>query len=848
MGSPSELDVEVFESLIESQRLDNPQPSKSAAVSSSSVLSPSSAPQARPSPAKQTSSTSRIKQKSPAALKKWPDMDIPQDHLETWNKMLMPRLSKMLEKALKNSMESCSISLMMIGSTPEKAKTTICVQCRDTARIRETLCDRFKPKSGWGLVVCAGDVKRSGQIRRKPVKRGSNVRRSGADADHNESNAERTREQLYQPWPGCGASIGVWTDEQHLPPVSFGGTIIVDGKPYGMTVHHMLDDPDDVQRTNIRAGPEVPKRSTAPRSVAQTSPLAADNRFMASDEDLPDAMNELELYDDNEMVDTSDDENMSDAESDASTVRPDYSFMDEEGSEFFIMEDSDDEDEDPPDLEDDEGHSSEESDEEAETGSVGDTQSISADRFDDEDFCVTQPAFDDVPENFFSDEPEYRDEEHLLSHSFGLVHASSGLKRIIRNSMKHEVDWALIRINEQRLNVTVNPEVSGPASRQSSRSSKLKRRKNSSMQSGAFSEPQLTAITPLTAMPKLQVNCVGRTSGKSSGRISAAMSLLKLPGRKTFSASFTVEGGMGVPGDSGAWVYSEERKELCGHILAWSDSLNHAYIAPMEVLFQDLKERLSAQEVRLPAQTPASASAPTPANNASPALQQQTPTSTSTIDTINESSTSNTTAKHTIPEDKENKENTRTSALTSKILNLSLNTDTANVARDRARTTSRPSSQTSHRDETSPASASSGVARRSRAETIPRTQSPTQLVASPGAADANVKTCAGARKDVYEFAGGGWGRSVLLFRGRFRVRCTEGLDGVLGVCLYVCGEWMVELLHGIQKCVCFGSVLRMYAHPTYQCPFSFHFHRIIFIHVSTILSFAESHDSWFITG
>lgn len=595
-GPPSELDIEAYESLIHSQRLESPQASKSAAAPVSTASTPAPVgPQTRPAPAKKISVSSKpARQKSADAIKKWPELDIPQEHLETWNNMLMPRLSKMLKNALKDSMESCSVSLMMIGSTPEKAKTTICVQCRDTTRVRETLSNKFKPKSGWGLVVCAGDVRRSGQIRKK---RASIARRSGADTETIDSRIEKTREQLYQPWPGPGASIGAWTNDQHLPPVSFGGTILVDGQPYGMTVHHMLDDPDDVARVNRKAGEEAPKRSTAPRmSVDAAMEVESDTRFMGSEADLPDLLDELDIYDDRELADTSgddDDEYDSDAESDTSTIRPDYSIVGEDGDEFFFLDDDDE----APDLSDDEGNSSEESEGEDETGSVGDTSSISPSRFDDEDFCITQPAWDDVPENFFSDDLEDRDYEHLISHSFGLVHASSGLKRVVKDNLKHEIDWALIRINERRLKPEAPP---APTGRKSSSSSKIRRPKSMSGSSSLLAEPSLTAITPLPSLPRLRVSSVGRTSGRRTGMISQAMSLLKLPGRKSFSQSFTVEGGVGVPGDSGAWVFSEERQELCGHVLAWNSALKVAYIAPMEVMFEDLKARVGASEIRLP--------------------------------------------------------------------------------------------------------------------------------------------------------------------------------------------------------------------------------------------------------
>merc|ERR1712070_1133080 len=128
------------------------------------------------------------------------------------------------------------------------------------------------------------------------------------------------------------------------------------------------------------------------------------------------------------------------------------------------------------------------------------------------------------------------------------------------------------------------------------------------------------------------------------------MSLLKLPGRTSFSASFTVEGGMGIPGDSGAWVYSEERKELCGHILAWSDSMNLAYIVPMEILVDDLRNRLGAKEIRLPAQIPAESA------------QMKQPVSKTITATINEVVKNNT----NISSDS-NKENIPAAALQAKL-------------------------------------------------------------------------------------------------------------------------------------------------------------------------------------
>ncbi|KAI9873806.1 MAG: hypothetical protein M1823_007834, partial [Watsoniomyces obsoletus] len=132
---------------------------------------------------------SKKRQKSGATLHKWPEMQIAQEDLDQWNNLLMPKLSKMLQEALQDSPESCSVSLMKIGQTPETAKTTICIQCHNTARVNEVLRKRFKPKKGWGVVILKGDVRRSASGKsRKP-------RRSGG------RRGVKPREQKYQEKP-----------------------------------------------------------------------------------------------------------------------------------------------------------------------------------------------------------------------------------------------------------------------------------------------------------------------------------------------------------------------------------------------------------------------------------------------------------------------------------------------------------------------------------------------------------------------------------------------------------------------------------------------------------------------
>lgn len=54
-----------------------------------------------------------------------------------------------------------------------------------------------------------------------------------------------------------------------------------------------------------------------------------------------------------------------------------------------------------------------------------------------------------------------------------------------------------------------------------------------------------------------------------------------------------------VGGDSGAWVMDNASGRVCAHVLAWSARNSIAYIAPMEVLLDDMAHTLRAK-VALP--------------------------------------------------------------------------------------------------------------------------------------------------------------------------------------------------------------------------------------------------------
>ena len=228
--------------------------------------------------------------------------------------------------------------------------------------------------------------------------------------------------------------------------------------------------------------------------------------------------------------------------------------------------------------------SDEESEDEAD---LGDMPGITVGEGDH--LTVTQPALDDVGDGFFPTE-EDKDYEHLFTHAFGYVHASSGLRRARHEDLIHEIDWALIRINDHRLadpNNTI-PLVPGQRAATPTEKDDL--------------ETKGTTLIPSVGLANRAVHCHGRTSGFATGAILPAMRLVRMPGRVSPSHSWQVRGKFGPGGDSGAWVIDSKTGGVCGHVLAYSEASGVAYIAPMEVMIDDMQRTLG-KRVRLPGQT-----------------------------------------------------------------------------------------------------------------------------------------------------------------------------------------------------------------------------------------------------
>lgn len=427
-------------------------------------------------------------------LKRWSNEEIPECHLQQWNQYMMPKISRLLQKVLKDSTESCGVSLMVAGETRETAKTTVCINCASVRKVRAALKKYFDyDRENWDVIVMKGGIKRS-KVPRARKKKQKATKSTPGDAG---GPSRPDPNPYYQRKPLCGASIGAFIQDEHLPPVSYGGVILVDGIPYGMTVHHMLDAPYDEDEEEGESYDQPPRSAANFGGGLQMS--EHDFAYSWCDNDPPEASYTFEISDDEDGDDNSI------AGSDDGTY-DDYWLSDGYSSDEVDDDDSDD-------------------------ASIGDTAGIFPG--EEQGIVVTQPAIDDVDDDFFPS-PENRDDEHLASHQLGHIHASSGIRRWTRDGIKHEVDWALINIDEERMEPgnTIPGDVDCTADR-------------GATESGQKLSTDINKVAKLDELGGLHVKCCGRTSGLQTGRIARAMALVKLHGRQSFSSSFSVDGNFG---------------------------------------------------------------------------------------------------------------------------------------------------------------------------------------------------------------------------------------------------------------------------------------------------------------
>ncbi|OLN81428.1 hypothetical protein CCHL11_09840 [Colletotrichum chlorophyti] len=504
-----------------------------------------------------------LKPKSPKT-RLYPQIPLPPDAVEKWNTIVMPQVEQALRHFYrKHREESVEVSLESIGSSPLKTQPTVLVVCTSVSKVKAILTRKlgelFDGKSGFGLKVCKGQMMRS-RKQSGDVKRSAAHDNNDTDEDDNDDGEVKAANPEFQARPANGASIGAWVGDRHLPPVSLGGLIMVDDKPYGMTVHHMLDDPEEIYK-------HTKAQESTHRSMARAND---DVRF--------------DWY----------------AESSAeSSSGEDYAceFTESESEAYSETDITSEASEDESDYES-----------EGEYDQPGDIPGVEPGC--GEGYIITQPAMDDVDDEFYPS-PETANEDHLDSFTVGEVYASSGIKRREQNGLVHEIDWALFEFTDERL-----PEdntIPRIKTKQLSPSYGKLPSNNSS-----FMHP--VTVAPTSALPGLEVQCMARTSGLQTGLILPALTSVKIFGRVTPSHTYQVSSAatetpaeltgrgktlpLGIPGDSGAWVVERAHGRVCGHVLAWSGRKRVAYICPMDVLLLDIAEALEASQVGLPGGEP----------------------------------------------------------------------------------------------------------------------------------------------------------------------------------------------------------------------------------------------------
>ena len=448
-----------------------------------------------------TQESSDLPSKSKCKLKVW-SHELPIACAKYWYAKMLPELEEILKRII-DRWESYSIDLFMVGETAEQARPTIYMMCASVEKARKALQYVNKEQRLFDIKVVKGQISRSKASRKKKRNKRPSKATQPKDTSNPQSRleSEQRPNSHYQPKPACGASIGAYMDKQHLPPVSFGGTVLIDGEPYGMSVHHMLED-DEVDLGLDDTIDPLHSMASASEAVSFNDALVGNSWCPES---LPEALYPFEISEDEE-------------EEYQSSVDDDDSWL------FDVIQSQDEQ------VDDD--------------VNMGDTMGIAPGQ--GQDLIVTQPAIDDVHCDFFPNE-EDMDDDHLSSHSFGHIHASSGIKRSTRGSISHEIDWALIKVHENRLRGT-NVVIGGAKHCKSSAA--LKPAISDSDEIDALSPIHQSASYPhqivkAEELGGLHVHALGRTSGLQTGVILPTMAMVKMPGRVSCSHSWQVMGNFG---------------------------------------------------------------------------------------------------------------------------------------------------------------------------------------------------------------------------------------------------------------------------------------------------------------
>ncbi|MCJ1253027.1 hypothetical protein MMC24_000834 [Lignoscripta atroalba] len=538
-------------------------------------------------------------------IKVW-SHEIPTLYQAYWKSEMLPKLDRILSKAI-NRWESLDIELFMAGEEPDTARPTIYVECLSTDKVQRILRHLNKDLRLFEIKVVSGQLVRSKAGKKKRKKMHNKPKPCLPDSGTGSQKVHVSDEfsnPHYQPYPTCGASLGAFRDNKHLPAVSFGGTVLVGGEPYGMSVHHMLEDDDDLELC-------LDERIDLRHSMASRQPfpldLATTRLSILDDVDQRLDPSPFDMSDDEDDQDCS---SIGDASSEPLPISQEYNRAPFEPLyPFEISEDEENNDLDHSSIDGDfwlspnfEARVIEEDDGYYDV-TLGDTLGVDAGQ--GRELIITQPAIDDVGQTFFPID-EDRDEEHLSSHTLGHIYASSGIKRSRKEGLVHEIDWALIKVHESRLqtcniikgggrhcDIKTTSAVSALLPTPSTTISPLQ----SHVPNPENSYP--TTTIPTSQLSNLHVHALGRTSGLQTGTILPTMNMVRLPGRTSLSHSWQVLGNFGRGGDSGAWVIDNASGQVAGHVLGYSTKKSVACIAPMEVLLEDMRKMLGTT-VELP--------------------------------------------------------------------------------------------------------------------------------------------------------------------------------------------------------------------------------------------------------
>lgn len=428
-------------------------------------------------------------------LKIW-SHELPIPCAKHWYATMLPELERILKRII-DRWESYSIDLFMVGETAELARPTIYMMCASVEKARKALQHVNKEKQMFDIKVVKGQISRSkaGKKKRRGKKDVRSSKTPSSDLVGCSAEDIHRSNPYYQERPACGASIGAYLDNQHLPPVSFGGTVLVDGEPYGMSVHHMIENEE------LDLGLE----DTVNLEPLMDQGIPFNEGIIDCPEALPEALYPFEISEDEF------DEDQSSASDDESWLFDDT----QSEGDFDCDVDVD----------------------------MGDTLGIAPNQ--GKDLIVTQPAIDDVNGSFFPNEDDM-DEEHLSSHSFGYIHASSGIKRVNRGTISHEIDWALIKVHENRMREK-NVVTGGALHCESKLSQQAKTLDREAINKASIRESASypCQVVKTEELGGLRVHALGRSSGLQTGVILPAMTMVKMPGRISFSHSWQVKGNFG---------------------------------------------------------------------------------------------------------------------------------------------------------------------------------------------------------------------------------------------------------------------------------------------------------------